>query len=98
MTLPMLLTVITVGIAVAVMGVLSALTAEDRLTRARGWVFALMGLAIGVAACASWHSALAGRLISLLLVVQGGIVFERMRRDSIISQETTTELITEPLP
>ncbi len=40
MNLAMMLTAVTVAVAVGVMGVLSAMTSDDRSVRARSWVWA----------------------------------------------------------
>lgn len=98
MTLAMMLTVISVAVSVAVMGVLSALTAEDRLARGRGWAFASIGIAIGLVVCAAWHNVTAVRPIALVLVLQGWVLLERLRRDPVApdhpvpAPDLTTEL------
>ncbi|MDP1798326.1 MAG: hypothetical protein Q8K78_12620 [Planctomycetaceae bacterium] len=98
MNLAMMLTAVTVAVAVGVMGVLSAMTADDRSVRARGWVWASLGFAVGVAACAMWHNAAAGRVIALVLVIHGGIIFDRLCRHPPANEVTSSELLTERTP
>ncbi len=98
MNLAMLLAVLTVAIAVAVMGLLVGMTAMGQNSRARGWMMASLGLSIGVAACAIWHDAAAGRLIALVLVLQGWMIFEQTLRASPADSKLTTDLTTERLP
>ena len=94
----MLLAVLTVAVAVGVLGLLTGLTAMDQNARARGWMIASLGVSIGVAACALWHNVAAGRLIALVLVLQGWAIFEQMRRGPQRERNSSTELTTELLP
>lgn len=98
MTVSLLLAVLTVAVAVTVLGVLTGLTSPDQNARARCGLVATLGLAVGIAACALWQDAAVGRVLAAVLVLQGWVIAERIRTPAEAVSESNTDLTTEPRP
>ncbi|HET6422977.1 MAG TPA: hypothetical protein VFG20_04795 [Planctomycetaceae bacterium] len=93
MTLPLLLALFATATVIAVWGTVFGLIAEEAVTRARGWALAAVGLAVGIAACGSWHDSQAARVISTIVIVLGSRPLLLIERRPII---TTTSADRSP--
>lgn len=95
MTTSLLLAVVATAVLVAGWGLLFGLLAELPQVRARSWLIAAVGLAVGIAACGAWHGVPATRVICPFVIVLGCQPLWRLPRRS---RGTASDSASGPTP